>query len=70
MTNPPLRRGFCNRKGFKPMRYRTAIIVTGKAPKPRNPVAASLHTFRTATVKAKRGKGSYARNPRNRKNAD
>jgi stalled ribosome alternative rescue factor ArfA len=40
---------------------REKIVVTGKAPKTRNPVASSLRAFRSTTEKKAKGRGSYRR---------
>jgi hypothetical protein len=39
-------------------------IMRGTAPKPRNPIAASLPAFRSTMVRARKGKGSYKRGDR------
>lgn len=40
------------------------IIITVEAPKPRNPVAASLRHFRATTERKAKGRGSYRRQKR------
>ena len=38
--------------------------IEGKAPPPRNPVAASLVAFRSTTERKRKGRGSYRRGER------
>jgi stalled ribosome alternative rescue factor ArfA len=40
------------------------VIVSGEGPTKRNPVAASLRGFRSSTVRARKGAGSYRREKR------
>lgn len=40
------------------------ITIRGAAPKPRNPVAASLRHFRATTERKAKGRGSYRRDKR------
>lgn len=40
------------------------VIITVEAPKPRNPVAASLRHFRSVMERKAKGRGSYRRDKR------